>query len=114
MAKKKKIVPTKSKADTIEGTSKQKKVLVTKSRHKTLKTSSTSVARKELVFNKENYKWVIIGIALITLGMLLMMGGFNENPNEWDESQIYSLRRTLLAPIVILAGLGVEIYAIFK
>jgi len=90
---------------------------------KTVKTSASkrpSVAKKghavqrELVFGRENYKWIGIGIALIGLGMLLMIGGFNENPNEWDESSIYSMRRILLAPIVILSGLAVQVYAIFK
>jgi len=75
--------------------------------------SKTSVD-KELPFNKENFKWIGIGVLLIGLGMLLMIGGFNENPAVWDESGIYGLRRTLLAPIVILAGLGMQIYAIFK
>jgi len=68
----------------------------------------------ELAFGKENYKWIGIGVACIALGMLLMMGGYNENPAVWDESGIYSMRRILLAPIVILIGLGIQIYAIFK
>jgi hypothetical protein len=36
------------------------------------------------------------------------------SPDEWEPERIYSFRRTVLAPIVILAGLAVEIYAIFK
>jgi len=67
-----------------------------------------------LPFGRENFKWVAIGVALIALGMLLMMGGYNDNPEVWDESKIYSMRRILLAPIVILVGLGVQVYAIFK
>jgi hypothetical protein len=43
-----------------------------------------------------------------------MMGGSQPNPNEWDESIIYSPRIMVVAPILILAGLIVEIYAIFK
>lgn len=101
-------------AGTREGTSTKKPLVSVKSR----KTQSTATAilnnKKELAFGKENYKWVAIGVAMITVGMLLMMGGYNENPAVWDDSQIYGFRRTLLAPVVILAGLGVEIYAIFK
>ena len=67
-----------------------------------------------LLFGKENYKWVFIGVALVILGMLLMIGGFNENPNEWDESGIYGFRRTVLAPAVIIAGLIVNAIALFK
>ena len=58
--------------------------------------------------------WMGAGAGLILLGMLLMMGGSMPNPDVWDDSLIYSFRRTVLAPFVILAGLGVEIYAIFK
>lgn len=67
-----------------------------------------------LVFGKENYKWIGIGLVLIFLGMFLMLGGYNDNPAVWDESQIYGFQRTLLAPVVILAGLVVEMYAIFR
>jgi hypothetical protein len=54
------------------------------------------------------------GVLLIALGLVLMLGGAMPSPDVWDESIIYSFRRTVLAPIFILAGLGVEIYAIFK
>lgn len=67
-----------------------------------------------LLFTKENYMYMAIGFGLISLGLLLMLGGSMKDPNVWDESVIYSARRTVLAPIVILAGLGMEIYAIFK
>ena len=114
MAKKKKF-KTKTKSDQTEKLTK-KTLIPTKSTRSTTDTllDKSTVSDTELVFNKDNYKWVLIGIALITIGMFLMMGGFNENPTTWDEGEIYSFRRTLLAPIVILAGLGVEIYAIFK
>lgn len=95
-----------------EGTA--KKVLVktkpTVSKSGTRDNSST----RTLVFGRENYKLLGLGIGLIALGMLLMMGGFNENPAEWDADLIYSFRRTTLAPILILSGLVVEIFAIFK
>ena len=67
-----------------------------------------------LLFTKENYMYIGIGCGLIALGLILMLGGRMEDPNVWDESVIYSARRTVLAPIVILAGLGMQIYAIFK
>ena len=43
-----------------------------------------------------------------------MLGGYNENPNVWDETLIYGFQRTVLAPFVILSGLAVNIYALFK
>ena len=55
-----------------------------------------------------------IGLGLITLGLILMSGGGMPSPDVWDESIIYGFRRTVLAPFLILAGLIVEIFAIFK
>lgn len=68
----------------------------------------------ELVFSRNTYIWMLGGVALIFLGMLLMSGGGMASPDEWKPEQIYSFRRTVLAPMVILAGLILEIYAIFK
>lgn len=82
------------------------------------RTSSSSVKARtntaELTFGKNTYIWFGIGMGLIALGMLLMSGGQMPDPNTWDENIIYGFRRTVLAPIVILAGIGINIYAIFK
>ena len=66
------------------------------------------------LFEKENYMWMIIGAVIIGLGMLLMAGGKNDNPNQFDYNLVYSKTRITIAPILIIAGLLVEIYAIFK
>lgn len=78
------------------------------------RTNTRSVQAFPLLFSKQNYLWIGIGCALIAIGLMLMLGGDMKDPNVWDESVIYSARRTVLAPIVILAGLGMQIYAIFK
>jgi len=57
---------------------------------------------------------IAIGCGIIAFGLILMLGGAMKDPNAWDESVIYSFRRITLAPIFILAGLGVVGYAIFK
>lgn len=57
---------------------------------------------------------MIIGFAVIILGLLLMIGGKSDNPNEFHINEVYSFRRITLAPIVILGGFVIEIYAIFK
>jgi Protein of unknown function (DUF3098) len=83
----------------------------------TPRTSRTSVAGTQndtLVFGRENFKWMLIGIAIMTLGYILMLGGSMPSPDVWDESLIYSPLRIIVAPFLILLGLGVEVYAIFK
>lgn len=67
-----------------------------------------------LLFDKENYMWMIGGVALILIGFMLMSGGKSANPHEFHYEEIYSFRRITLAPIVVLLGFAVEVYAIMK
>jgi hypothetical protein len=64
-------------------------------------------------FTKENYRLLLIGLALIFVGFLLMIGGGSDDPNVFSED-IFNFRRMTLAPILILAGYVVEIFAIMK
>lgn len=75
--------------------------------------------RENFYFGKENYKWMLIGLALIAAGFLLMMGGDANtvdgkfDPNSWNEG-IFSIRRIRIAPLLVVAGFAVEVYAILK
>lgn len=73
-----------------------------------------SDSSKGLLFNKTTYMYILGGIGLMVIGFFLMAGGHNDDPNVFDEDVIYSTRRTLIAPIFILAGLVVQVLAIFK
>ena len=64
-------------------------------------------------FGKENYRLLIIGLVVIIVGFLLMIGGGSDDPNVFSED-IFSFRRMTLAPILILAGYIIEIFAIMK
>lgn len=66
------------------------------------------------IFTKDNYIWMLIGIAVIILGMVLMSGGASKDATFFDRESVYSPRRITIAPILILAGLVIEMYAIFK
>jgi len=66
------------------------------------------------LFEKDNYKWMIIGAIVVALGMFVMSGGKNPDPNQFNTKLVYSTGRITIAPILILAGLMIEIYAIFK
>ena len=65
------------------------------------------------IFGKSNYKFLFIGLGLILLGFILMVGGGSESPDEFNEG-IFNFQRLTLAPILILAGFGLEVYAIMK
>ena len=65
-------------------------------------------------FHRENKVWMLIGGGLIILGFLMMIGGKSSDPNVFNKEEVYSFNRITLAPILIIAGLIVEIYAIMK
>ena len=64
-------------------------------------------------FGRENYVIMLIGLLVIIIGYMLMSGGKSTDPNVFNED-IFSFRRITLAPIVVLLGYGIEIYAIVK
>lgn len=69
--------------------------------------------KPEFLFDKINYKILLIGIAVITLGFILMAGGGSEDPNVFNED-IFNFRRIRLAPTTVLIGFGITVYAILK
>lgn len=76
-------------------------------------TPSSEQNKDQFAFTRENYKWVLIGLAFIVLGFVLMIGGGSKDPDVFSEG-IFSFRRMTLAPILVLAGYAIEIYAIMK
>ena len=66
------------------------------------------------LFGKENYIWILAGIGVIAIGLLLMAGGKSNDPNIFKWEEVYSKRRITIAPILILLGLGIEVFAIFR
>ena len=75
--------------------------------------SNKNEQKQEFLFEKVNYKILLIGIAIITLGFILMSGGGSDDPKVFSEA-IFDFRRIRLAPTIVLAGFGVVIYAILK
>ena len=66
------------------------------------------------LFSKENYIWMLVGIVVMALGMFLLAGGKSEDPTKFNADEVYSTTRITVAPILILAGLVIEIFAIFR
>ncbi|MDZ4667005.1 MAG: DUF3098 domain-containing protein [bacterium] len=61
-------------------------------------------AEKDFVFGKENYTLMIAGIVVIIIGFALMAG----------TEDIFDFRKLTLAPIVVLLGFVIEIFAIMR
>ena len=58
----------------------------------------------KFIFDKSNYTWFTISIAVVAFGFVLMSG----------TTDIYSTTKIVIAPIVVLAGFGIGFYAILK
>ena len=65
-----------------------------------------------MLFGKQNFIIVLIGIALIALGFILMIGGGSNDPDVFNE-KMFDFQHITLAPILVLLGFVVEIVAIF-
>lgn len=66
------------------------------------------------LFGKENLMWMAIGAIVIMAGILLLSGGKSTDPNVFADNEVYSTRRITVAPLLIILGLLVEVYAIMK
>jgi hypothetical protein len=66
------------------------------------------------IFSKDNYMWMLAGLIVMAIGMFLLAGGKSTDPNVFDKNTVYSTTRITVAPILILAGLVIEILAIFR
>jgi len=54
------------------------------------------------------------GIVIMAIGLLLMVGGKSNDPNQFHPEQVYSTTRITIAPILIIIGLVVECFALFR
>lgn len=66
------------------------------------------------LFGKNNFLWMIIGAVVIIAGMFLLSGGKSNDPAVFNTNEVYGTTRITIAPILIVAGLMIEIFAIFK
>lgn len=96
---------------------------------KKIKTSIPVIEKKEEViveeknsfyFGKQNFKWMLIGLACIALGFILMMGSDANtrpdgtfDPNYFNEG-IFSVVRIRIAPLLIIIGFVIQVFAILK
>lgn len=82
--------------------------------------STDAVEKKAFYFGNKNFKLMLIGLGLIVLGFVLMMGPDANttpdgkfDPTYWN-NDIFSFRRIRLAPLLVIAGFVVQIFAILK
>lgn len=68
--------------------------------------------KRQFVFERKNYKLLIIGLVINIIGFILMIGGAASSPDEFNEEALFSPVRLTLAPILVVAGYGIILYSI--
>jgi len=77
-------------------------------------TSTQLKADNTPIFSKSNYLLMGIGAIIIIIGMIVMAGGRSADPKVFNYNEVYSKTRITVAPILIILGILVEVYAIFR
>lgn len=67
----------------------------------------------QFAFGKVNYRLMFVGLAFLALGFILMIGGGSDDPNVFNPA-IFDFQRLTLAPLLLIAGYVIEIFAIMK
>ena len=66
------------------------------------------------LFNKQNYLLMLAGLIVLAIGFFLMAGGKSADPKVFNDNEVYSTTRITIAPLLIIAGFLIEIFAIMK
>ena len=75
--------------------------------------TNKKIKTMEFIFNKKNYLLLISGLILILAGLALMVGGGSEDPSKFSD-EIFNFQRLTLAPLLIISGFVLEIFAIMS
>ena len=65
-------------------------------------------------FTAKNYKLLLIGLAVNILGFIVMIGGGAESLDEFNADELFSTMRITIAPMLIVAGYVIIMFAIMK
>lgn len=76
--------------------------------------SATKENNSNFLFDKTNYILMIIGVVLLLIGFYLMSGGKSADVHQFHAKEVFSATRITLAPILVLLGFAVEIFAIMR
>ena len=72
-----------------------------------------STGSRELLFGRRNFMLFGLALLLLFVGLALMAGGAQPDPNVWKDEYPYSFTRITLAPILMVASFVVAIWGIF-
>lgn len=61
----------------------------------------------------KNVKLILAGLVAMVLGYVLMIGGGSDDPNVFNP-EMFNVRRLVVSPLFVIAGIVVIIVAIMK
>ena len=70
--------------------------------------------KSKMVLGRKNYNFIILGCLVVLLGFILMSGGGSEDPNVFNEEELFSFRRITLAPFLVISCYGLVLFGIMK
>lgn len=80
---------------------------------KTKNTTPEQPENPRMPITRRNYILLAISFGIVLLGFILMAGGGSDSPEEFNEA-MFSWRRITLAPILVIGGFALAVYAILK
>ena len=75
--------------------------------------SEENKINNDFALGKKNYILIAAGTVLTILGYFLVSGGGSEDPAIFSE-ELFNTRRMIIAPIMMLLGLGIVGWGILK
>lgn len=66
------------------------------------------------MLGKENYIMLGVAVAILIVGYFLMAGGGPDDPNKFAGETLFNTQRLVVAPLVIMGGFILGIFAILK
>ena len=66
---------------------------------------------EKMAMSRKGVRMLLAGVLVMAAGYILLSGGGLENPQEFNYA-MFDFRRLVAAPLVILAGIVIEVLAI--
>lgn len=75
--------------------------------------SNNDQKNTKMPITPKGLRLLLVGVLVMIAGYILMMGGNSGDPNVFSED-IFDFQRLVAAPVVIIAGIVIEVVAIMK
>lgn len=75
--------------------------------------SNNDQSNTKMPITPKGLRLLLVGVLVMIAGYILMMGGNSGDPNVFSED-IFDFQRLVAAPVVIIAGIVIEVVAIMK